>query len=117
MLYTKQPSKESTVDSDLAHEQCFLEELLSVYNSLVKPLSRKSALDECLSNLCLCYVDLLHVTAVIVSTLLHGRTSHDVLQGHQEEILYVYDNYLSTVSKIPLVCLWLIEFKNLREYG
>lgn len=100
VIYSNVPSKETTLDSDIAHEQCYLEELLSVYNGLVKPLSRKSSLDESLLNLCCRYTDLLHMTAMIVSALLQGKVSHEVLTSFQEEILYVYENYLSVVSII-----------------
>ncbi|XP_066901299.1 alsin [Halyomorpha halys] len=100
VIYSNLPPRETTLDSDIAHEQCYLEELLSVYNGLVKPLSRKSSLDESLSNLCCRYTDLLHITAMIVSTLLQGKASHEVLTSCQEEILYVYENYLAVVCDV-----------------
>lgn len=43
---------EMTSNSDLANEQCFLEEMISVHTSIVKPLSRKSSLDDFVANLC-----------------------------------------------------------------
>ncbi|KAK9511048.1 hypothetical protein O3M35_005697 [Rhynocoris fuscipes] len=102
-VITRENAREVTMDSDLAHEQCFLEELLTVHNTLVKPLSRKSSLDDTISNLCSRYTDVLHVTAVIVAGLLEGRPSYEVLSANREELMFVYENYLNTICDVIAV--------------
>lgn len=44
-------SVDVATNSDLANEQCFLEEMLAVQNSVLKPLGRKSSQDDIFSNL------------------------------------------------------------------
>ncbi|CAB0003030.1 unnamed protein product, partial [Nesidiocoris tenuis] len=78
-LMKGEPAKEATIESDLAHEQCFLEELITIHNSIVKPLARKSSLDDTISNLCSRYNDVLLITAVIVSALLEGKPSYEII--------------------------------------
>lgn len=50
-LVTGLPDCDIASSSDLASEQCFLEEILDVQNSVLKPVARKSNLDELISDL------------------------------------------------------------------
>uniref|UniRef100_A0A146M3M8 Alsin n=4 Tax=Lygus hesperus TaxID=30085 RepID=A0A146M3M8_LYGHE len=99
-LMTTTPAKEATLDSDMAHEQCFLEELVTIHVSIVKPLARKSSLDDTLSNLCSRYNDVLHMSVVIVAALLEGKPSYEVLTTYQDDLIYVYESYMNTVCDI-----------------
>ncbi|XP_073987659.1 amyotrophic lateral sclerosis 2 isoform X2 [Rhodnius prolixus] len=99
-LVTRDCVQDVTIHSDLSHEQCFLEELLTVHNAIVKPLSRKSSLDDTISNLCSRYTDVLHVTAVVVTGLLEGRPSYEVLGESRDELVFVYENYLNTMCDV-----------------
>ncbi|XP_014251710.1 alsin [Cimex lectularius] len=93
-------TREATLETDLAHVQSFLEELLTVHNTIVKPLSRRSSLEDTISNLCFRYNDVLHLTAVIVSNLLEGRSSCEVLSEIQDDLIYIYEAYLTTVCDV-----------------
>ncbi|BES88813.1 Vacuolar sorting protein 9 (VPS9) domain [Nesidiocoris tenuis] len=66
----------------------------------VKPLARKSSLDDTISNLCSRYNDVLLITAVIVSALLEGKPSYEVLTHHQDNLIYVYETYMNTVCDV-----------------
>ncbi|XP_046686253.1 uncharacterized protein LOC124371926, partial [Homalodisca vitripennis] len=77
--------------TDLASEQCFLEEMLTVQTSVLKPLARKSNLDDIIANLCSKYTDLLQLTAVNVTSMSQGTSSFKLLQDHMDEYLQVYD--------------------------
>ncbi|XP_054282375.1 alsin [Macrosteles quadrilineatus] len=83
--------------TDLASEQAFLDEMLTVQLSVLKPLGRRSNLDEVLSNLASRYTDLLHLTAVSVNTMTQGVSSFKLLQEHIDEFLQVYELYLAAV--------------------
>lgn len=50
-LETGSPDCDIASSSDLASEQCFLEEILTVQNSVLKPIAKRSNLDELISDL------------------------------------------------------------------
>lgn len=88
------------LNSDLANEQCFLEEMVSFHSTIVRPLSRRSCIDDIVANLCSRYADLVHFTALNVATLYQGVPSSILLQSHTDEHLLVYERYSSAVCNV-----------------
>ncbi|XP_039281214.1 uncharacterized protein LOC120350697 [Nilaparvata lugens] len=88
------------LNSDLANEQCFLEEMVSFHSTIVRPLSRRSCIDDIVANLCSRYADLVHLTALNVATLYQGVPSNILLHSHTDEHLLVYERYSLAVCNV-----------------
>ncbi|XP_046991299.1 alsin [Schistocerca americana] len=93
---------------DLIAEQSFLEEMLLVYNCLVKPLQKRMSVDQdtvIYEQLCVCYNDIISVTCLNVHTFTEyiesdGETSNIVVVNNVEECIRIYRNYLNAVCDI-----------------
>lgn len=93
---------------DIALEQIYLEELLTVQSFLIKPLLRKNFNSPDLNvyeTLLRNYNEVVNFTAISLSTLVdycNGNIpmSEIILIKHSEEHLFMYKNYLKTVCNV-----------------
>uniref|UniRef100_A0A1B6BY78 VPS9 domain-containing protein n=1 Tax=Clastoptera arizonana TaxID=38151 RepID=A0A1B6BY78_9HEMI len=88
------------INSDLTNEQCFLEDMLTVQNTVLKPLGRKSNVDDIFIVLSGRYIDILNMTAINVAKLSEGMPTSIVLQAHAEEFFIVYEKYLVALCDV-----------------
>jgi amyotrophic lateral sclerosis 2 protein len=105
-LNTSYPT--SSAVKDLAIEQTFLEEMLLVHSSLIKPLQKKGApVQE--SNvydvLCVFHSEILSFTCLNVQSLRQytdhgGNESSIVMIQYADEYIHTYRNYLSAVCDV-----------------
>lgn len=105
-LNTSYPT--SIAVKDLAIEQTFLEEMLLVHSSLIKPLQKKGASVQetnVYDVLCACHSEILSFTCLNVQSL-RGYTDHRgsessiIMIQHVDEYIHIYRNYLSAVCDV-----------------
>lgn len=99
---------EINISEDLINDQIFLEEILVVYQNLIKPFQKKGgAMQESnvYETLCRCYTELLSFSALNVISLWdyfnHIGEAYDVtVIANVEEYITVYKYYLNAVCDV-----------------
>lgn len=105
-LNTSYPT--SVAVKDLAVEQTFLEEMLLVQSSLIKPLQKKGGSVQetnVYDVLCVCHSEILSFTCLNVQSLREytdhrGNESSIIMIQHVDEYIRMYRNYLSAVCDV-----------------
>lgn len=98
----------SVAMKDLVIEQTFLEEMLLVHSSLIKPLQKKgTSVQETnvYDVLCECHSEILSFTCLNVQSLREytdhrGNESSVIIIQHVDEYIRIYRNYLSAVCDV-----------------
>lgn len=93
---------------DIALEQIFLEELVTIQATLIKPLQRKNSTTTDINiyeKLCRCYNEISYFTAVNISSLIefcNGNTTDAEITmiKYAEEHLFLFKNYLKTICDV-----------------
>lgn len=91
----------------LISEQIFLEEMIVVYQNLIKPFQKKGAVAQknVYETLCRCYTELMSITALNVLSLLDhynqsGEAYDIVIVASVNEYIAVYKSYLSRICGV-----------------
>lgn len=96
------------ISIELTNEQVFLEEMLVVYQNLIKPFQRKGGATQesnVYETLCQCYTELISFTALNVLSLWeyfehNGEAYEVVVVANIEEYLTVYKHYLNAICDV-----------------
>lgn len=96
------------ISEDLINDQIFLEEMLIVYQNLIKPFQKKSgAIQEAnvYETLCRCYVELMHFSVLNVISLWDyfnhiGEAYEVTIVANIEEFTTVYKYYLNAICDV-----------------
>ena len=98
----------SDISEDLINDQIFLEEMLVVYQNLIKPFQKKGGATQesnVYETLCRCYIELMSFTALNVLSLWdysnHTGEAYEVtLVANIEEYVTVYKYYLNAICDV-----------------
>lgn len=98
----------SDISEDLITDQIFLEEMLVVYQHLIKPFQKKAGVTQesnVYETLCRCYTELMSFTALNVLSLWDyfnhiGEAYEVVLVANIEEFVTVYKYYLNAICDV-----------------
>lgn len=98
----------SDISEDLINDQIFLEEMLLVYQNLIKPFQKKGGATQesnVYETLCRCYTELMSFTALNVLSLWDyfnhiGEAYEVVLVANIEEYVTVYKYYLNAICDV-----------------
>ncbi|XP_034950994.1 alsin isoform X2 [Chelonus insularis] len=100
----QEPSK---ILNDLNREEILLEEMLTVYQFLIRPFQKKAARQDsnAYDTLCQCYIDLMNFIALNVLSLSDysnfiGEPYEVILIANVDEFVTVYKHYLNTVCDV-----------------
>ncbi|XP_014478813.1 PREDICTED: alsin [Dinoponera quadriceps] len=93
------------VSEDLVNDQIFLEEMLTVYQNLIRPFQKKSGATQeanVYETLCRCYAELMHFSVLNVISLWDyfnhiGEAYEVAIVANIEEFIAVYKYYLNAV--------------------
>lgn len=96
------------ISFDLTNEQIFLEEMLVVYQNLIKPFQKKGGATQesnVYETLCQCYTELISFTALNVLSLWdyydhNGEAYEVVVVASIEEYITVYKHYLNAICDV-----------------
>ncbi|XP_015515651.1 alsin isoform X2 [Neodiprion lecontei] len=96
------------ISSDLTNEQIFLEEMLMVYQNLIKPFQKKGGATQesnVYETLCQCYTELISFTSLNVLSLWdyydhNGEAYEVVVVASIEEYITVYKHYLNAICDV-----------------
>lgn len=96
------------ISEDLINDQIFLEEMLTVYQNLIKPFQKKSgAIQEAnvYETLCRCYAELMHFSVLNVISLWDyfnhiGEAYEVAIVANIEEFTTVYKYYLNAICDV-----------------
>ncbi|XP_017893211.1 alsin isoform X2 [Ceratina calcarata] len=99
---------EINISDDLVCDQTFLEEMLIIYQNLIKPLQKKGGAMQASNvyeTLCRCYTELLSFSALNIISLWdyfnHISQAYEVtFIANVEEYIHVYKNYLNAVCDV-----------------
>jgi len=96
------------VSEDLINDQIFLEEMLIVYQNLIKPFQKKSGVIQeanVYETLCRCYAELMHFSVLNIMSLWDyfnhiGEAYEVTIVANIEEFTTVYKYYLNAICDV-----------------
>lgn len=96
------------VSEDLINDQIFLEEMLTVYQNLIRPFQKKSGATQdanVYETLCRCYAELMHFSILNVMSLWDyfnhiGEAYEVTIVANIEEFTTVYKYYLNAICDV-----------------
>ncbi|EFN76628.1 Alsin [Harpegnathos saltator] len=97
-----------SVSEDLINDQIFLEEMLTVYQNLIRPFQKKSGATQeanVYETLCRCYAELMHFSVLNIISLWdyfnHVGEAYEVaIVANIEEFIAVYKYYLNAICDV-----------------